>query len=60
MRCKNCLICIRKPSKRMKKTGFCRVCLPKIEDFIGGDEKAIEKLNELENKYITKKITYSQ
>ena len=51
MRCRNCQICTRKPSDIMKRTGFCKTCLPNIEDFINGDEKALDKLNLLENKY---------
>ncbi len=51
MRCKNCQICTRKPSASMKKTGFCKTCLPNVEDFLNGDDDACKRLNELENKF---------
>lgn len=35
----------------MKKTGFCKTCLPNVEDFLNGDDDACKRLNELENKF---------
>jgi hypothetical protein len=35
----------------MKKTGFCKTCLPNVEAFLNGDDNACERLNELENKF---------
>ncbi len=35
----------------MKKTGFCKTCLPNVEDFLNGDDSAGKRLDELENKF---------
>lgn len=32
----------------MKKTGFCKTCLPNIIDFMNGKVEALEKLEKLE------------
>jgi hypothetical protein len=51
MRCRNCNTTYRKPNDSMKKTGFCKTCLPNIIDFMNGKVEALEKLEELENKF---------
>jgi len=49
MRCRNCNNTFRKPNDSMKKTGFCKTCLPNIVDFLNGNDKALEKIQELES-----------
>ena len=44
MRCKNCGATYRKPNDSMKRTGFCKTCLPNIIDFMNGKIEALEKL----------------
>ena len=51
MRCKNCNATYRKPSSKMKETGFCKTCLPNIVAFLHGKIEALENLEELENKF---------
>jgi len=51
MRCRNCNNTFRKPSEHMRKTGFCKTCLPNIVNFLNGKVEALDKLEELENKF---------
>ena len=51
MRCRNCNTTYRKPSGRMRESGFCKTCLPNIIDFLNGKVEALEQLENLENKF---------
>jgi transposase-like protein len=49
MRCRNCQNTFKRPNESMRKTGFCKTCLPNIVDFLNGKVEALDKLEKLES-----------